>query len=113
MVQANSENMQDYIGRVLRTAIDTGVPDVQQREVLFSGLHPEIQQHVLRSNHTTVDAIRQAAMLAEQSTAAGSVDEVGVAIRRLEEQIQWMTLSNLTDSHRAVSPAFHESSELS
>jgi len=103
MTQASTENVQDFIARILRASVDAGLPDGQQRQVLISGLKPAIRQHVLRGEYATVDAIRQAAIIAEQSDAAGPQDEVVAAVRRLEDQLQRMTLSAVVP--RTPSPA--------
>ena len=96
--QQPGESVLDYIAKVQRAARDVNLPDEQQRFAVINGLRPAIRSHVLRQNPVDIAALRQAALLAEQTEHPGSFDDNSLALQRIERQLQQFTLHSLQES---------------
>lgn len=105
MQQMPGESVLDFIEKIQRAARDVNMAEEQQRFVIINGLRPSIRSHVLRQNPADMAALRQAARLAEQTDATSGTDDNSLAIRRIEQQLQQLTLQSIQQStvHRESS----------
>jgi len=104
MQQLPGEPVLDFIAKVQHAARNINLPEEQQRFAIINGLRPAIRLHVLRQNPADMAALRQAAVLAQQTEQPGT-DDNSLAIQRIERQLQQLTLSSLQsrgpcDRHR-------------
>lgn len=84
----------EYIAKLQRTARDSSLPEEHQRHAIIHGLRPAIRSHVLRQNPNNLAALRQAALITEQ-TEPSQPEENGQAMERIERQLQQLTLHSL------------------
>ncbi len=95
--QAPDEAVLDFIDRALRVAREGNVAADMTIGAIINGMRPSLRSHVLRLNPTDMTALRAGARTAEM-TEVSSPDNNGDAIRRIEEQLQQLTMHTMASS---------------
>lgn len=102
--QMPGEPVLDFIAKIQRLSQDANIPAELQIHAIINGLRPSLRTFVLRQNPIDIAALRQVAYLAEQ-TELPSVDASADAIRRIEEQLQQLTLHTLQSTSSGRNPS--------
>ena len=92
--QKKSESVDDYVTALLRMARIANVKDRDvQRYAIIKGLLPDIRRHVLQQNPDTLAAVLAAGKVAEQSMKSDDPPEFIMAVNRLENKLDAISLS--------------------
>lgn len=87
--QQPTESISSFFTRFLKVTNDRGYPEGLLVSILLKGLSPQIKQIVMPQNHTDVENIRKAAVLAEKTLASTTCTNVAVTFMdKVSEQIQ-------------------------
>jgi hypothetical protein len=89
--QEAGESALDFIAKIQRAARDINMTEELQCFAVINGLRPAIRAHVLRQNPGDIAALRQAAVLAEQTEPPVSTTDDRLA--RIEHQLQLLTVN--------------------
>ena len=117
MTQNTDEPVLNFIERLRLAASEVNVPDEQLRFLIINGVRPGIRQHVIKSNPADLQALIDAAVLAEQSEIVVPNASVVDGIARLERQLANMQVTAVSRgpkngqaprrfNDRAASPSF-------
>ena len=93
--QSKKESVDDYVTAVLKMARVANMDDKDtQRYAIIKGLLPDIRRHVLQQNPDSLAAVIAAAKVAEQSMRTDETPEFIMAVNRLENKIDAISLMN-------------------
>jgi hypothetical protein len=100
--QEAGESSLDFIAKIQRAARDINMTEELQCFAVINGLRPAIRAHVLRQNPGDIAALRQAAVIAEQTEPPVSTTDDRLA--RIEHQLQLLTV-NVFERDRQHEPS--------
>ena len=99
--QQSNETVDEYVSRLLKLARIAQIDDADtKRYAAIKGLLPEIRKHVLQQNPTTLAEVISSAKIAEQAMKSDGPHEFVMAMSRIEDKLDSMSLTN---------PSTHES----
>ena len=67
MVQIKCQSCDDYIEKILRQTIRLAMPNEKSLHAIINGLQPSIKMYVLRQNVITIEVLRKAVKVAEDT----------------------------------------------